>query len=107
MRAFGRSSAMRKVARSKKSQIPGNPLPYLKINKASFYKDIGHCVFRWSGRGLRVKKREEERKGREVRGGGDAEKWKYRVRHVPIIRNDTKKNVRVRENLRVYRYIYE
>lgn len=58
---------------------------------------------------LRVKRREEKGRGRgDVRGeGGDAEKWKYRARHVPIIRNDTKKNIRVRENLRVYRYIYE
>lgn len=40
-----------KVVRSEKvARIPGNPLPYLKINKASFYKNIGHCVFRWSGR---------------------------------------------------------
>jgi len=48
------------------------------------------------GRGMEGEKRNG------MRGGQP--KWRDRdtARHVPIMRNDTKKNIRVREKLRVY-----
>jgi len=61
-----------------------------------FYRGIAAFFFY---EGLRVK-----------RAGKREEKWNARrdrniARHVPIIRNDTKKNIRVRENLIYIGYI--
>lgn len=49
---------------------------------------------------MRVKTRRRLRE----KDGGERAMWRDRgtARHVPIIRNDRKKNIRVRENLRVY-----